>query len=313
MGALKGFNVSSDRQKWHNVFNVLVGISQTQQIQIESLAKERKLLENVIKSQHERRVSDFNLFQDQISQTKRDAAIQEMARNVDVAKLDLVLGQKQSETFSYKVKLDDAVSELADFRVWFDFLSSKCRETTENNTKIVTLLSERNFVWNQYKKRESDLTDRLKSKSCEIEQANEKVQELLSSVEILQLSNSEKDNVILNLKTNLAELEAASVKKSEEISRLSRELELLRTARSDSVTPVFHRCSATSRLGDKNGGAAARNTIPKEESHSSRARGKGCRSLKRKSVETIPSSQTPKLFTSAFKVPKLKSPSPRVM
>ena len=68
MGALKGFNVSSDRQKWHNVLNVLVGISQTQQIQIESLAKERKLLENVIKSQHERRVSEFNLFQDQISQ-----------------------------------------------------------------------------------------------------------------------------------------------------------------------------------------------------------------------------------------------------
>ena len=68
MGALKGSNISSDPQKWHNVFNVLVGISQAQQIQIESLAKERKLLENVIKSQHERRVSEFNLFQDQISQ-----------------------------------------------------------------------------------------------------------------------------------------------------------------------------------------------------------------------------------------------------
>ena len=139
---------------------------------------------------------------------------------------------------------------------------------------MVALLSERNFVWNQYKKRESDLTDRLKSKSSEVERANEKVQELLSSVEILQLSNSEKDSVILKLKTNLAELEAASVKKSEEISRLSRELELLRKARSDSVTPALRRCSATSPLGDKNGRAAARNIIPKEESRSSQARGK---------------------------------------
>ena len=132
---------------------------------------------------------------------------------------------------------------------------------------MVALLSERNFVWNQFKKRESDLMDRLKSKSSEVEQANEKIQELLSSVEILQLSK-------LKLKTNLAELEAASVKKNEEISRLSRELELLRKASSDSVTPVLRRCSATSRLGAKNGGAAARNIIPKEESRSSQARGK---------------------------------------
>ncbi|XP_057469184.1 uncharacterized protein LOC130758336 [Actinidia eriantha] len=306
MGAIKGSNVSSDPQKWHNVFNVLVGISQTQQIQIESLAKERKLLENVIKSQHESRVSECNMLRDQISQMKRDASIQEMARNVDMAKLDLVLGQKHRETFSYKIKLDDAIDELADFRGWFDYLSSKCSETTENNSKMVALLSERNFVWNQFKKRESDLMDRLKSKSSEVEQANEKIQKLLSSVEILQLSK-------LKLKTNLAELEAASVKKSEEISRLSRELELLRKARSDSVTPALRRCSATSPLGDKNGRAAARNIIPKEESRSSQARGKGCTSLKRKAVENIPSSATPKLFTAAFKVPKLKSPSPRVL
>ncbi|GFZ10417.1 hypothetical protein Acr_21g0010160 [Actinidia rufa] len=278
MGAIKGSNVSSDPPKWHNVFNALVEISQTQQIQIESLAKERKLLENVIKSQHESRVSECNMLRDQISQMKRDASIQEMARNVDMAKLDLVLGQKHRETFSYKIKLvyvelsvpenaDDAIDELADFRGWFDYLSSKCSETTENNSKMVALLSERNFVWNQFKKRESDLMDRLKSKSSEVEQANKKIQELLSSVEILQISK-------LKLKTNLAELEAASVKKSEEISRLSRELELLRKARSDSVTPGLRRCSATSPLGDKNGRAAARNIIPKEESRSSQARGK---------------------------------------
>ena len=45
---------------------------------------------------------------------KRDASIQEMARNVDMAKLDLVLGQKHRETFSYKIKLGLFFS----FRKW---------------------------------------------------------------------------------------------------------------------------------------------------------------------------------------------------
>ncbi|KAL6995838.1 hypothetical protein U1Q18_005974 [Sarracenia purpurea var. burkii] len=176
------------------------------------------------------------------------------------------------------------------------------------------LLSERNFVWNQYKMRESDLTDRLKSKSTEVEQANEKIQNLLTSMEILQSSNSEKDKMILNLKTDMAELEAASVKKSEEISRLSRELELVRKARSNSITPVLRHCSAKSRVGEENRGTTeVRNVIPKKESHPSQVIHKGCGSSKRRAFDPIPISETPKLFTSAFKVPKLKSASPHVI
>lgn len=132
-----------------------------------------------------------------------------------------------------------------------------------NNSKVIALLAERDFVWNQYKKRESDLTDRLKSKSTEVEQANEKIQKLLASMEILQSSNTEKDCIILKLKT---ELEDASGKKSEEISRLSRELELLRKGKSASVTPVLRRCSTISH---PNEGKDARNISVKRESHPS--------------------------------------------
>lgn len=118
---------------------------------------------------------------------------------------------------------------------------------------MLALLAERDFVWNQYKMREKDLTDRLKGKSREVEQVNEQIQKLLSSMERLQSSNSE--------------LEEASVKKSEEISRLSRELELLKKGGSVSTTPVLRCCSARSR---SNEGNDARNISLKKESHPSR-------------------------------------------
>lgn len=60
--------VSSDRQKWQKIFNALVHMLQTQQTQVESLAKERKLLEDRIKFQYDRWISDVHSLQDQIAQ-----------------------------------------------------------------------------------------------------------------------------------------------------------------------------------------------------------------------------------------------------
>lgn len=59
---------SSDRDKWNKVFNAMVRMLRRQQTQLESLAKDRKLLEDRIKLQYDRWVSDVNLFQDQITQ-----------------------------------------------------------------------------------------------------------------------------------------------------------------------------------------------------------------------------------------------------
>lgn len=61
-------NASSDREKWKKVFNAMALMLRTQQVQLDSLAKDRKLLEDRIKLQHERWVSDVNLFQEQIYQ-----------------------------------------------------------------------------------------------------------------------------------------------------------------------------------------------------------------------------------------------------
>lgn len=142
---------------------------------------------------------------------------------------------------------------------------------SKKTSELSALLSERDFVWNQYKKLESDLTNKLKSKHAELEQANEKIQKLLTGMEQLQASNIEKDDLIVNFKTNVAELESDSLKKTEEISRLSIELELLKKVRSDSVTPVLRRCeveAGRSQLGGKKSGVHDMTVIVKKELNS---------------------------------------------
>lgn len=57
---------SSDREKWNKVFNALVHMLTSQQTQLESLAKERIILQDRIKLQNDRWVSDIDRFQEQI-------------------------------------------------------------------------------------------------------------------------------------------------------------------------------------------------------------------------------------------------------
>ena len=60
--------VSSDREKWDKVFGGLVNLLKTQQEQLETLLKERHLLEDRIKTQHERWFSDIRLYEAHIAQ-----------------------------------------------------------------------------------------------------------------------------------------------------------------------------------------------------------------------------------------------------
>ena len=145
-------------------------------------------------------------------------------------------------------------------------------ENEKLSSKNSALSSERDFAWKQFKKIESNLTDQLKSKHDEIEQANGKIQKLLANMEQLQLSNTEKDDKITALRTNMAKLEYDLFKKCEEISRLTKEMDLLRKSKSDSTTPVLRRCTVEqrmSRLGGKNSGTDGQSVTVRKDSHSS--------------------------------------------
>lgn len=371
--------VSSDRQKWQKIFNALVHMLQTQQTQVESLAKERKLLEDRIKFQYDRWLSDVHSLQDQIAQMEMKFTVQEKERLVEAAKSDLLMGLKKREVSLCKLKLESTDDELVDFKVLIDFLSHECLDpngiskvgdkekgsrgdnnlksvkttkeeeqcakrlegevrklkweyenlASRNSAEVSALLAEQNFVWNQYKIMESNYSNKLNSKHVEVEQANEKIDNLLVGMEQLESLNNEKDDKIVKLKTDLAKMETETKKKNEEISRLSKEVELLRKSRSASVTPILNRCTEkqkTSGQGKnkswigrnisikKETPASEKNTEKKKESSvSEKNTEKKSRGSKRKEINVTPTSETPRLFTSTFKIPKLKNSSPQIM
>ncbi|CAN4122988.1 unnamed protein product [Withania somnifera] len=302
---------SSDREKWNKVFNALFHMLTSQQTQLESLAKERMMLEDRIKLQHYRWVSDIDRFQEQIYEIKKEFTVQEMGRMLEVAKSEFVVGLKQRDVTMFKKKFEDADSELADFREWFDYLCHKYSEpndlpraattekaetrkkawedevrrlktenenlTSEKSSEISALLAEKKFIWNQFNKLEQDTTVQLRRKCAELESANGKLQAFTRKIEELQSSNTNKDNTITVLRSQMAKLESDSVTKSDQISKLSTELASLKKSGSASVTPVLRRSTAgsgPSKLGGTSRGTDHRNITAKEEKQSSQALGK---------------------------------------
>ncbi|PON93891.1 cytomatrix protein-like protein [Trema orientale] len=355
MGTNRRSKAPSDRQNWQKIFNALVEMLQTQQSQLETLAKERKLLEDRIRMQHHRWVSDVRLLEDQISQMKGDFVVQDMGSALEAAKAELVLGLKQREAHINKLRLEYAETELDDFKVLFDLLSKKCSEpndrgkdsneksskseeprsgkleskvrrlkqeyeklSMEKNSEVSALLAEKKFIWNQYKILENNYTSKLKNKSSEAELADEKVRKLIASMEQLQSSNSEKDKCIARLTSQLTTMNEESNQLKEETGRLSQELELLRKSRSASITPVLTRCTTrtkTYRLLGMNSDRSSNMVSRKEssvvqDSDSTEDVGKGGRRSKRKGDHVASTSETPKLFSANFKVPKLKNSYP---
>ncbi|KAL5557885.1 hypothetical protein UlMin_034096 [Ulmus minor] len=370
-----------DRQNWHKIFKALTQMVKTEQTQLESFAKDRKILEDRLRMQHERWVSDVRLLKDQISLIKGDLLLKERASLFEVAELELAMGLKLTHERLEKLRLEYAEDELKDFKVLFDLFSQKCSDpkggvgdsakrslrsssekgqstkdplnslggggdsakrslrssggkgqstkdpesevsrlkqeyeklVSERNSEVSALLAEKKFVWKQYEIMEKEYTSKLKSKGSEVEQAEEKVQKLIATVEQLESSNSEKDERIALLTSQVAKTKDDSNKLKEETLRLSEELDLMRKSINASATPVLQRCTAKgkpSSLGGKNSTSGSiqqkSESSSVQDPDSTKDTGKGGRSSKRKIDDVASSSETPKLFSSQFKVPKLK-------
>ncbi|KAI4389972.1 hypothetical protein MLD38_002131 [Melastoma candidum] len=331
---------SSDRQKWRKVFETLVQTINKQQSQLEGLVKERSLLEDRLMFQHKRWESDVGSLKDQIFQMKGKLKLREMVKSFDLAKLDLALATKEKESLLHKLKLEHAGEELNDLKNCLEILSQKYpdsknneetnQESTsdggfcripmledqvkrlrleydrlieESNSRVSALLTEKKFVWNQYKILETDLCNKLKRKCEDVDLANEKISNVLASLEELQTRNVEKDDEIAKLKKKVVEMEDILGKKNDQVGRLTLELDTLRKSMATPPT----RCASirkgsvnVNRPGEvKKEPAASQCLFPKNS-----AKGGG-RSSKRKDV-TVICLDTPKLFSSSFKVPKLK-------
>ncbi|KAM6544635.1 hypothetical protein CsatB_025371 [Cannabis sativa] len=167
-------------QNWQRIFKSLVEILQTQQTQLEELTKERKLLEDRIRIQHNRWVSDVRILEDLISEVKRESSIHELEHSREISKVELVMGLKQREAEIEKLRLEYAETELGDFvRVLvekdecIEGLRNQLRKMKEENGR---LLVEKDSFFNgrRLKRRNSDDDDgdgsksKLKSKSVVI-------------------------------------------------------------------------------------------------------------------------------------------------
>ncbi|KAF3494198.1 hypothetical protein DY000_02055174 [Brassica cretica] len=311
----------TDRKSWDKLFKTLVKILQTKQDEVESLLKDRKVLEDKLKSQNEYWISDARNHDEQLSLMKREVETREMMQFFETSKGSLLSGFKERDHSLCNLKLEQTVDERNDFKAWFDFLTlntnkesgssleaemTKLKLEYEKKKREVSDLSRENgFVWSQLKCIESGFTDKLKKKEDEIAQANSKISSLLSYQEQLQSSNHEKDEIISSLKAKVAEMETDSRKRDEEISKLSRELESLKKSRS--FTPVLTRCTTR----DKGNTVGSQVFTKKEKLAASTPNQEEIKSAKRKREnKTTPAtvSVIPKLFSSTFRLPKLKSP-----
>ncbi|XP_072984278.1 uncharacterized protein [Typha latifolia] len=251
--------------------------------------------------------------------------------------------------------------------------------SSKKEVEISALLAEKDFVWNQFKKMESDYVGLLKSKRLEAAQANEaaeklqlnledlrssvcekdadiarleaerarldsnmrnynqeaeqakeKIELLQCTVEELSSLAKEKDDIILKLKTDLAKLEMDAIKKS----RFSKDSNSQKPSRSALATPAGGRTRSSAnrslesakpvghhsrRYSDKQilestkGGTGRKRKHVYGESSGSRA-SSAVNGLKRCSGrlggQATPPVISPRLFSSDFKVPKLKKVSP---
>ncbi|XP_057431904.1 uncharacterized protein LOC130724642 [Lotus japonicus] len=186
----------------------------------------------------------------------------------------------------------------------------------EKNSELSALLAEKKFVWNQYNIMEKDYNDKLRSKQAEVEKANEKIRALVSSMEQLQSENIEKDSAISQLESKVADMEAETKRLNNQISGLSEELGSLRKCRNNQVAPVLKRCTEGTKTSDSGTIKSSRRknvtfNLKKEictpdADSPAKLSEKDKKSLKRKGG-SVPASETPKLFSSSFKVPKLKA------
>ncbi|CAH2036764.1 unnamed protein product [Thlaspi arvense] len=335
MGVKSVSGNSSDRESWDKVFKTLVKILQSKQEQVESLLKDRKIIEDKIKAKHDNWISDVRNYEEQLSLVNREIETMKMMQLVETSKCNLLSGLKERDLSICNLKLEPTVDELSDFKAWFDFLTLNTNKesgnseaadgksmeeeirklkleyeklASEKKCEVSDLLRENGFAWSQFKSIESGFNDKLKRKDEEIAQANTKISSLLSYEEQLQSSSHEKDKIISRLKAKVAEMETDSTRKDEEISKLSRELESLKKSRS--FTPVLTRC--TTRDKGSNGNTVGSHvSTKKEKSAASTPNSKEINISKRKRADKTPVSvsEIPKLFTSTFRVPKLKPPS----
>lgn len=76
-------------------------------------------------------------------------------------------------------------------------LESAHKKIVYRDSEILALRAEKDFVWSQFNKLDSDYADLRKSKTIELEQAYEIIENLELDIKHLQASASEKNSIMV--------------------------------------------------------------------------------------------------------------------
>ncbi|KAJ8452180.1 LOW QUALITY PROTEIN: hypothetical protein Cgig2_005985 [Carnegiea gigantea] len=214
----KRAQVSSDREKWEVIFNALKLMLCKQQSQLDSLLQQRNLLEQRIKILYD--FSDFRLSEDQVSLMRRQLALAELAKLVEVTKADLVNGSKHRESLAYKLKLDALIKRTYSRNKPYEVLKSWVAALRKEHPPTI-IRKWRATILINFERRVIKLT-----KSDEVDKANEKIMKVIESLEQLHSSNKDKDVKIQTLRAD--------------ITKLRKELESLRSANTAGESVLKH-------------------------------------------------------------------------
>ncbi|KAH0456692.1 hypothetical protein IEQ34_014599 [Dendrobium chrysotoxum] len=102
--------------------------------------------------------------------------------------------------------------------------------SSRRDTEISALIAEKDFVWNQFRKMESDYIALCKSKRTEADhQSREAADKLQDSVEKLQQAINNKDEIIVKLEAERSMLALDAKKHAEEVEHANNKMKMLHT------------------------------------------------------------------------------------
>ncbi|PKU80790.1 uncharacterized protein PFB0145c-like [Dendrobium catenatum] len=102
--------------------------------------------------------------------------------------------------------------------------------SSRRDTEISALLAEKDFVWNQFRKMESDYIALCKSKRTEADlQSREAADKLQDSVEKLQQEINNKDEIIVKLEAERSMIALDARKLAEEVEQANNKMKMLHT------------------------------------------------------------------------------------
>ncbi|CAN6481398.1 unnamed protein product [Victoria cruziana] len=261
-----GFALSLPRipQQWRPLFMAVSQILQTKESQLEFLSKERKLLEDQINLQHQLWSQDLACFSYAIVKNERAHKKLKLGLSLEAARSDLVIRMKEKDALLYKLKLEYIESDLEDMKIFMQ-LRRKCsnkeniqsenkhvelaakedaqhelrrlkheyeRLSSQKETEVSALLSERDFVWNQLKRMEDEYIILIKRKCNDLDSAHVYIGNLEDERKKLQAAINEKDTIIANLNREIIECNDKVRSLLVKLSELPKNLEITMATKS---------------------------------------------------------------------------------